>query len=184
MNVRKHLAGFAIFSIILGSTVFINYFLTLPNPTIPPVPLRPLVADAIASPNFSYKVRQVSLDFAKVTGYTSLSLRLRSGQPAPETIWVTTYFFSPEIAGSGWSSTTQIHQPFAAGDEVELVATDSLDWGSFPKTREVSYFARVGVSSWPSDVKFARDITTAMPVVVHWPDKKSVSASAAKKFSR
>jgi hypothetical protein len=186
MNVRKHLAGFALFSLILGSAIFINYFLTLPDATIPPVPTQLLIAEAMESPRFTYKVRQVSLDLANGTGYTTLRLRLRSGEPAPESIWVRTSYFSPDIARSGWSSMVEIRQPFASGEEVEIVAADSWHWEVHPThpTAKASYFAHVDVASWPSDVRFSRDMTTATPVVMHWPDEEKVSAPTIKKFSR
>ncbi len=177
MNVRKHVAGFIIFSFILGSAIFINYFLTMPSVTIPPVPLRPLIVEAMeSSETIDYKVRQVSLDYINASGYTALSLKLRPGQPAPEIIWVTTDYFSPERARSGWSSTVGISQPFAKGDQVELVASDSYDWVKPAGAIRVGYFANVHVSAgytdnaYPPDVRFNRDITTAEPVVVHWPD--------------
>jgi hypothetical protein len=175
MNVRKHMAGLALFSVILGSSIFINYYLTLPNPAMPSVPLRPLIAEAVESPDISYNVRLVSLDFTnRTTGYTSLSVKLRPGHPAPEKLWVTTFYFSPDIARSGWSSTTEIRQPFAKSNEVELVAADSWNWGSSPR---VGYFARVYVStgytdnSYPQDIRFNRNIKDAIPVVVQWPNE-------------
>jgi hypothetical protein len=174
MNVRKHMAGLAIFSFILGSAIFINHYLTIPDISIPTMPLRPPIAEAVESPDISYKVRLVSLEFTnRTTSYTSLSVKLRPGHPAPEKLWVTTFYFSPEIARSGWSSTTEIRQPFAKSNEVELVASDSFDGGS-PK---VGYFARVYVStgytdnSYPQDIRFNRNIKDAIPVVVQWPDK-------------
>lgn len=177
MSVRKHVAGFIIFSFILGSAIFINYFLTIPSATIPPIPLRPLIVETLeSSETINYKVQQVSLDFNNAMGYTALSLKLRPGQPAPEKLWVTTSYFSPEIAGSGWSSTVGISQPFAKGDQVELVAADSWDWGKPSSGPRVGYFANVQVStgyndnSYPPEARLNRDITNAEPVVVHWPD--------------
>lgn len=184
MNIRKHLAGFILFSLILGSIIFINYFLTLPEATIPPVQTRQLLVEAMENTRLTYKVQQVSLDFASERGYTSLRIKLRSGQPAPESIWVTTHYFSPEIYGSGWSSTTEIRHPFAAGDEFDFVAMAPWERGTSPKIPGVSYFAHVNVSSWQSDVKVRRDMTTAMPVVVHWPDEARPSANTLEKFSR
>ncbi|HKC64675.1 MAG TPA: hypothetical protein VKB86_13625 [Pyrinomonadaceae bacterium] len=173
MNLRKHIAGFSIFSIIVGSAIFLNYYLTLPNATIPPVRLHPIITNAVESPDISYKVRMVSLDFTdRSTGYTSLSLKLRQGRPAPEKLWVTTFYFSPEVADS-WSSTTEIQQPFAKSNEIELVAADSWNW-KYPV--RIGIFARVYVStaytenSYPPDIRFDRNITDAIPVVVQWPD--------------
>jgi len=39
MNLRKHLAGFALFSVIVGCAVLISAYLNAPTPMIPPVRL-------------------------------------------------------------------------------------------------------------------------------------------------
>lgn len=171
MSIRKHLAGVALFSLILGSAIFINHFLTLPRATIPDCQTQLFIAGVRESPNFTYQVRQVSLDFAGATGYTSLRLKLHTGQAAPEAIWVRTYYSSPGIAGSEWSGTTEIRRPFVSGDEVELVATNVWERDKPLNTHGASYFARVEVSSWPPTPGFSRDVLTAIPVVVHWPDE-------------
>lgn len=175
MNVLKHLAGFALFSVILGSAIFINHFLTIPNAKIPSVSLRPLIADPLDYPHFTYEVRQVALDFNTVTGYTTVRLNLRPDGPAPEKLWVTTYYFSPEISHDVWTNTKEFLRPFANGDHVELTAADSLNRNRLRNMPRVAYFAQVYVfAGYAFDlsppVRFDRNIHSAEPVVVHWPN--------------
>jgi hypothetical protein len=178
MNVRKHLAGLALFSVILGSAIFINHFLTIPNVAIPSAPPQlPFSVTKETSQPIGYEVKQVSLDFINQKSYTELTLKRQPDQPAPEKLWVTTYYFSPDRAsGRRWTSQTEISRPFAKGDQIELVTTASCDLCSSSDTPRVGYFARVYISTeyadnyYPPDARFNHDITTAMPVVVHWPD--------------
>lgn len=83
MNVRKHLAGFVIFSFILGSAILINHFLNIPVATIPPV-LRAEAAPVIIKEQQTiiYLVRQVSLDYINKKSYTELSLYRKPNKPA------------------------------------------------------------------------------------------------------
>jgi hypothetical protein len=192
MNVRKHAVGFVVFSIILGSAILINHFLNIPDATIPPVlsqEAAPVIAKELQP--VTYRVRQVSLDYVNKKSYTQLSLFRQPDQPAPETVWVTTTYFSPDTTrAEDWTTTTEIHQPFARGNGELFVAT--ADWELPPalKTPGAGYFARVYVSSeyqgnlYPPDYRSASNIANAVPVVIRWADEKSVSAMTATKFSR
>jgi hypothetical protein len=177
MNIRKHLAGFALFSVILGSAIFINHFLAAPTASIAVVPLNAPalpVAKTAEPVSINYETRLVSLDFINKKSYTVLSFKREGGQSAPEKLWVITYFFSPaRPTGKILTSTAEILKPFARGDKLEYVATSSCEWcetASFP--REAGYFARVYVladdpdTSYPPDIDFDADITTAVPVVI------------------
>jgi hypothetical protein len=192
MNARKHLAGFAVFSLILGSAILINHFLTIPYATIAPV-LYPETARVTVREQqpVTYRVRQVSLDYVNQKSYTELSLFRQLGQPAPETIWVTTTYFSPDSTrAEDWTTVTEIRQPFARGNWGIFVATAEWELPPAVETPGAGYFARVYVSSesqgnfYPPDYQSKSDLAQAVPVVVHWPDNKSVSAVTAKKFSR
>lgn len=175
MNLRKHVAGFALFSIILGSAVLINGYVNSPLARIPPVPVTapslPPVIEARQTVN--YEVRLVSLDLMNDKTYTTLLLRRQSGQSAPESLWVMTAFFAPDYAPDiVWSNVAEIRRPFAAGDVTEISVTSSCVWCAAPNPPRAGYFARVYVSTenpgyapYPS-VPFDRDITTAIPVVV------------------
>ncbi|MDT4968283.1 MAG: hypothetical protein QOJ64_3020 [Acidobacteriota bacterium] len=179
LNLKKHVAGFILFSTILVSSVVSCHYLTLPIVRLPAVPLGPLVAGPVESTHISYRVREVSIDFNRSTNYTVLSLKLLPGHPPPEKLWITTFYFSPEIYrthGDMWS-TTEFRQPFANANEIELVATDSLNSGKHLGGYKVGYFAHVSVwtgdteNSYPPNLPINRDIANAEPVVVHWPDE-------------
>lgn len=177
MNVRKHLAGLALFFVILGSAIFINHYLTIPDVTIPSAPFNvspPVIAKIERpQPPANYEVRMVSLDFINKESYTTLLLKHEAGQPAPEKLWVATVFFSPDRpTGKVLMSHAQILKPFAHGDVLEYVATDSCDWCKVANIPQAGYFARVYVSAndgdspYPPDVDFDFDLTRAIPVVV------------------
>ena len=192
MSVRKHLAGYAIFSFILGSAILINHFLTIPDATIPPV-LQPEVTSVPVKERqpVKHQVRQVSLDYINRKSYTELRLFRQLGQPAPERVWVSTTYFSPDSArAEDWTTITEIPQPFARGDGEVFVATAEWDLPPALHKPGSGYFARVYVSSeyqghfYEPDYATNSDIAHAVPVVIHWPDKKIMPASTAKKFSR
>lgn len=182
MNLRKHVAGLALFLVIFGSAVFINAYLTAPIGQVPPVPVvAPMLPQLTMSrpQPISFKVRQVSLDFINFESHTTLALKREDGQPVPEKLWVTTVFFAPDYArGRGWTSEAEIRRPFASDDRIEVTATGECGWCEVSDMPKAGYFARVyvsteyaGKSSYPADIQFNRDITDAEPVVVHWPDE-------------
>jgi hypothetical protein len=108
----------------------------------------------------------------------------------PEKLFVTTVFFAPNHAPrNGWSSKAEIRRPFVNGDQMEVTAIAECALCVPFDTPRIGYFARVYVStefadnSNLPDAQFDRDITTAVPVVVHWPDERSESAETVQKFS-
>jgi hypothetical protein len=183
MNVRKHLAGLALFSVILGSAIFVNHFLNIPNATMPSAPLQlPFSVTKETSQFIGYEVKQVSLDFVNKKSYTVLTLKRQPGQPAPERLWVTTFFFSPDYPGGVWTSKAEIPQPFAQSDETNFIATAFCGLSLHSDTPRAGYFARVYISteetdnSYTPDAQFNRDIRSAFPVVVYWPDGNILAA--------
>lgn len=189
MNLRKHIDGFAVFLIILTIAVCINEYLTWPSWKAPRVRIAaPLPQETTGNQQpINFNVRQVSLDFIKGESHTTLTLKREAGQSAPEKLRVTTIFFSPEHPARGsWTSKTEIRRPFASGDQIEVNATGECEWCVPFDTPKSGYFARVYVStedydnSYPPDGQFNRDITTAVPVVVHWPDAMKQPAIASK----
>jgi hypothetical protein len=192
MSVRKHVAGFAVFSFILGSAILINHFLNIPDAVIPPVVSHEEILVRAKEPQLViYRVRQVSLDYINKKSYTELMLFRQPHQPAPEKIWVTTTYFSPDTAlAEDWTTITEIQQPFSRGNSDVVVAAAEWDLPPALETPGAGYFARVHVSSEyqghfsPPDYQSESDIENAVPVVVHWPDKRGASVRTAKKFSR
>jgi hypothetical protein len=188
MNVRKHLAGFALFSVILGSAIFINHFLNIPNVTIPSAPLQlPFSVTKEKSQPIAYEVKQVSLDFINKKSYTVLTLEHQPGQPVPEKLLVTTLFFSPDYPGGVWTSKAEISQPFAQTDQGDFIATAFCALSLHSATPRAGYFARVYISTedadspYPPDVRFDRDIRSAFPVVVYWPDGSTLTVDPTEK---
>ncbi|MDT4898393.1 MAG: hypothetical protein QOH25_3470 [Acidobacteriota bacterium] len=192
MNVRKHLAGFAIFSVILGSAILINKFLTIQETTLVSVPQPIATSVTVKNPlPVIYRVGQVSLDYINKKSYTVVNLERQPDQPAPETLWITTFYFSPDYSPArGWTTTTEIRQPFARGDHTEFIATAECALCSLSETPGAGYFARVYVSaeypvnSYPPDFQSNREIMGASSVVIHWPDNKWQVAPTGEKFSR
>jgi hypothetical protein len=141
MNLRKHVAGFALFSIIVGSAIFINAYLIAPIARVPPVQIgvqpvgyEPIGISTAQSQPVSYKVSQVLLNFTDDKSYTELQINRLPGQPVPETFWVTTYFFSPAYPGKVWTTKTEIHQQFAQSGQPYFVAASPCSLCSFIKS--------------------------------------------------
>jgi hypothetical protein len=189
MNLRKHIAGFALFLIILTIAISIHEYLTWPGWKAPRVRVAaPLPQETTGNRQpVNFNVRQVSLDFIKGESHTTLLLKREAGEAVPEKLRVTTIFFSPEYPERGsWTSRTEIRRPFASGDQVEVTATSECEWCVPFDTPRTGYFARVYVSTddednaYPPDGQSNRDITTAVPVVVHWPDTLRRAAGTSK----
>jgi hypothetical protein len=192
MNVRKHLAGFAIFSVIVGCAIFINHFLTGRTTANIPVIIHKeeSVEPNVASPRVNYQVEQVTLDFDSRRIYTQLSVLPQLNQHWPENLWVTTLYFSPGYSpGKVWTTTIEVPAPFARQRQIGLVTAHECEPCHFSVPRGVGFFARVYVSTErPGKDSFAGaqsdlDITAAVPVVVHWPDDKQ-SDNSLEKFVR
>ncbi|HWT01958.1 MAG TPA: hypothetical protein VN256_17045 [Pyrinomonadaceae bacterium] len=184
MRPQKHWQGFIVFTAVLGLTVLIYDYLNWPpwkvHRTKAPVSAPAPVADEPHSklsevPRVSHTVRLVSLDFINGKSYTTLTLQRETGRPAPERLWVTTVFLTPESApGRSWTTTTEIRRPFGTGNRAgrtEITAEASCSWCAASGTPAAGYFARVYVwtedgAHLPPPEAFAADITTAVPVVV------------------
>ncbi|HJU55954.1 MAG TPA: hypothetical protein VJ715_15320 [Pyrinomonadaceae bacterium] len=179
MRLQKHLYGFVVFVIILTSAVFIYDYIH----GLYPKRVRVRYDDPVAAPStnvppaatpelISYDTKLVSLDFINKQSYTALELRLGAGQPAPDRLWVTTFFFAPKYPGRGWTTRREIRRPFADGDVSYTVASGPCNWCGDSDAPKAGYFARVYVSTEAGDdsdvleSRFSREITTAVPVVV------------------
>jgi hypothetical protein len=199
MNFRRHVDGFAVFLIILTSAIFINEineYLNFPNLKLRPARVATSHTQTpVASPQpVKFKVRQVSLDYINKKSYTEIRLFLEPGQPVPEKVWVFTSFYSPDSAlAEQWVVSTEFRRPFDKGDGETFVAV--TDWDLPPRLSKpgAGYFAHVDVSSeaqgkfYDADYHYSSDPAKAVPVVIHWPDKKGAATTTtrdAKNFSR
>ena len=177
MNVPKHVAGIALFTLIVGVSVFIAGLLTEPAMTmrIPPVPIdAPLDSSSGAFQSIDYKVQFVSLDFINRKSYTTLSIKRRAEDFRPARLWVYTSFFTAESPRKIWlSAPVEIKDPFVSGDEVSLTVPFLLPEASrYLYSLRATYYARVGVSAVSSEAaiysaeQMGSDIETAIPVLV------------------
>lgn len=149
MNLSKHVAGIALFIFIVGSSVLIVSMVAAPLQMIPPVQIKePLSVSRTGAKSVAYTVQLVSLDFINRESYTTLRLKRDTRLPAPDTLWVSTYFFVPEFTSHGWSSApVEIQDPFAGGDEVSLTLTGACPLCADANAPRSGYYARVGVST-------------------------------------
>ena len=172
MNLRKHLAGLAIFLVIFGGTVFIFNYLTPFTGKV--VPLRPLPTKSAPTLKFSYEVPYVSLDFINRKSYTTLALTNLAGVRVPAKLWVRTYFFAPDYDRRlVWSSeAVELQVALSIGGRHVVTSVASCDWCNTSTAPRAGYYARVVVSNrsaedtYLPDSEINHEITTAAPVVV------------------
>jgi hypothetical protein len=183
-SMLKKLAGVAAFLAALALAIAVTKFYT-PSPSPPPAPQPPPVADApppapppptapvqMEEPSFSYKAQLITLDFASAKTHTRLALEASPARPAPEKIWVWTYFFVPGEEKIWAGEPVEIKRPFAGGKRVSIVADADCSWCGDPRAPSSGYYARVHVSTEsaqaarsPSE-EINYSITSAVPVVV------------------
>jgi hypothetical protein len=133
----------------------------------------------------TYEVRLVSLDFQSRKSYTTLTLNRAPRRPAPERLWVRTYFFTPDGSRAAlYTDTVELHDPFQDGDTVTLTAAAPCHQCDQAPAKD-GYYARVQVSTrsgndlLPRDVLIDDDIATATPVLVQ-NDRDSSSSRATR----
>lgn len=182
MNIPKHAAGIALFTLIVSVSIFIAGLLTEPAMTmrIPPVPIDAPPDNSRAMFQFvDHKVRLVSLDLINRKSYTMLTLKRDADGPAPERIWIYTYFFTPiDSLHRTWPSVpVEIREPFADGDEVSLTVAGACRWCADLSAPNFGFYANVGVSTLSGEdaqriAQMKTDIKAASPVLVQV-DQKS-----------
>jgi hypothetical protein len=175
MNIPKHIAGLALFILIVGASIFIANIMAAPVLTIPPVPLldaSPSRDTTELSP-FRYGARLVSLDFINRQSYTTAKLKRHANLPAPERLWVYTLFFIPEYPQIRWTSgPVEVLRPFEDSDEATITVSGECALCGDSRAPRSGYYARVYVSTSPSewylwrDAKIDTDIASAIPVLV------------------
>ncbi|HEX8476462.1 MAG TPA: hypothetical protein VF666_20860 [Pyrinomonadaceae bacterium] len=192
MNIMKKLAGIAVFLLALIAAIAVTRYYApdqtpdVPadnlNASVPNAPPAPPVAPpshtaTVSTPVF-HQVQLVTLDLANEQSHTTLVLERDASKPAPERVWVWTFFFVPGD-GQGWASApVEIRQPFTNGNRVTRTVTAECAPCGDLRAPKSGYYARVKVSSdheeaarW-STAEMSRDIANASPVVVEAPRGK------------
>jgi hypothetical protein len=170
----KHIVGLALFSLIVVATIFVYNLVTAPEENISPVPVSvSYVQPTNQEEALSYEVEScIVLDLSHHATYTRLKIKWNGNGPAPEKIWVWTYFFAEDSKGKIWASEPiEINNPFADGNTANIVAKASNGWYSKASTK-LNFYARVNVSTVSSeDARFrperaSTDIRGASSVLI------------------
>ncbi|MET0622845.1 MAG: hypothetical protein ABW250_07695 [Pyrinomonadaceae bacterium] len=191
----KKLAGLLAFAVALvGAIVLTQYYSRRyapppPPPAAPAPPALPGMPPATGSgmttapgpgsytdarSPVTFKPQLVTLDLSGKKAHASLVLERDPARPAPATVWVWAYFFSPDAPGRYCTGEpVEVRQPFTTGSSradvrVELPVADC----AAPRAPSSTYYARVNVSPESafaarlSEQRISYDITQATPVVV------------------
>ncbi|MGH9942289.1 MAG: hypothetical protein ACRD9R_08025 [Pyrinomonadaceae bacterium] len=179
MPLSKNLAGFSVSLVTLCAAIFLTRFLLFlvsPMPQLAPdtrtvitCGLSPAVEEEIGR-----AVQLITLDREAYRAYTKLTLtRDADGPPAPERVWVWTYFFTPDGRKTWAAEPVEVRDPFRDNSHRATVTVSSAcHWCDDVDTPAHGYYAGVRVSTVS---KYAAalpngsldfDITRAAQVVV------------------
>lgn len=177
------LAGLLVFVVVLvGAIALTRYYSSrpAPPPATPATPASPASTPSAPSEGAReggapvvFKPRSITLDFEAGKSHTTLALERDATRPAPEKLWVWTYFFSPEgertyCAGEP----VEVRRPFATGDSPTITATASAADCRAPSPALYALYARVNVSTESafaarlSERQISYDTASATPVVL------------------
>ena len=177
----KKLAGLLAFAVALACAVLLTkYYSTRPAPPpSPPIasqtPAAPpsSVSGARANAPVTFKTQLVTLDFAARKSHVTLNLERDPARPAPETIWVWAYFFTPDAPGRYCAADpVELRQPFAADAHATVNVEAPLGDCPAPRAPSSTYYARVNVSAESAFAArlnehfISYDISQASPAVV------------------
>ncbi len=191
----KKLAGLLAFAVALGGAIMLTQYYTkryAPPPPPAAVPAAPAgsgvvtptgagvvtpstsstYTDARGNAPVTFKVQLAGLDPAAGKGRLTLALERDPARPAPASVWVWAYFFSPDASGRYCAGDpVEVRQPFAstpAEVKVELAARGC----PAPKSPSSTYYTRVNVSTESAfaarlaEQRISYDISQASPVTL------------------
>jgi hypothetical protein len=178
MNFLKKLAGILVFVAALAGAVVLTKYYGRPEPAPvseapPPAPTAPPAGTDAPAP-VVFKPQLITLDFASKKSHTTVVLERDPSRPAPQKVWVWTYFFTAaggerkycagEPVEVRWPSAESVRERVT----VEAPATACAE----PRDASATFYARVNVSAESafaarlSEAKISYDLTSATPVVV------------------
>lgn len=178
----KKLAGLLAFAVALAGAILLTQYYSSrraapAQPTATTAPASPQTATApgpdsrAAAPSF--KTQLVTLDFAARKSHVTLNLERDPSRPAPETVWVWAYFFTPDAPGRYCAADpVELRHPFAAGNRATVNVEAPLTDCPAPRMPSSTYYARVNVSAESAfaarltEQRISYDISQASPAVV------------------
>ena len=193
MNFLKKLAGIIAFVAALAGAVVLTKYYGRPAPApvevVTPAPPAP-PGDASISESIVFKPQLVTLDFASKKSHTTLALERDHARPAPERVWVWTYFFTADAGGERKycaGEPVEVRQPFATGNRATVTVDAPANSCAAPRDPSATFYARVNVSTESSfaarlsEAKISYDVTSATPVVVQGVSRKPGESRGAEK---
>jgi hypothetical protein len=135
--------------------------------------------DARGNAPVSLKVQLASLDLAASKGYVTLAVERDPARPAPSSVWVWAYFFSPDAPGRYCAGDpVELRQPFASGvGRVEVRVELPVRGCPAPKSASSTFYTRVNVSTESgfaarlTEQRISYDVSQASPVVLEGKQK-------------
>ncbi|MCA1634802.1 MAG: hypothetical protein LC802_14195 [Acidobacteria bacterium] len=187
MNFLKKLAGIIAFIAALAGAVVLTKYYGRPAPApvevVTPAPAPPAPpADASIFDAIVFKPQLVTLDFASKKSHMTLALERDPARPAPERVWVWTYFFAADAGGERKycaGEPVEVRRPFAMGNRATVTVDATANSCAEPRDPSATFYARVNVSTESafaarlSEAKISYDVTSATPVVVQGLSRKS-----------
>jgi hypothetical protein len=191
----KKLAGLLAFAVALAGAILLTQYYTRryappppPPPAPPAAPAPPVTGSGIAklppptstytdargNAHVSFKVKLAGLDLAAGKGRLTLALERDPARPAPATVWVWAFFFSPDAPGRYCAGEpVEVRQPFAsAAARAEIKVELPVRGCPAPRTPSSTYYTRVNVSTESAfaarltEERISYDVSQASSVVV------------------
>jgi hypothetical protein len=176
----KKLAGLLAFAVALaGAIVLTQYYATrtptpaTPQPPAPVIVPAPVVPAANTNAPVTFKMQLVTLDFDAKKAHVTLTLERDPARPAPESVWVWAYFFTPEASGRYCAGEpVEVRRPFDTGSRASVNVDIKVADCPAPRTPSSTYYARINVSTESAfaarlgEQRISYDITQASPVTI------------------
>lgn len=193
----KKLAGLLAFAVALAGAIVLTKYYSMryapppPPPAATPAPPAPLTGSATLTPPpastytdargnapVSFKTQYARLDLAAGKGYVTLALERDPARPAPASLWVWAYFFSPDTPGRYCAGDpVEVRPPFAAAARAEVKVELPVRGCPAPRSPSSTYYARINVSAESAfaarltEQRISYDVSQASPVVVEGTQK-------------
>ena len=189
----KKVAGLLAFAVALVGAILLTQYYTrrdTPPPPPPPPAATPAPAtgvgvtterpsastytDARGNAPVTFKAQLATLDPAAGKATLALTLERDPARPAPASVWVWAYFFSPDAPGRYCAGEpVELRQPFPSGSgRNNLNVGMNVPGCPAPRSPSSTYYTRVNVSTESAfaarltEQRISYDISQASPVVV------------------
>ncbi|HEX8187527.1 MAG TPA: hypothetical protein VF586_04195, partial [Pyrinomonadaceae bacterium] len=175
--------GLLAFAVALGGAIILTKYYSMryappppPPPAPPSAPAPPASAytDARGNAPVSFRTQLATLDPAAGKARLTLALERDPARPAPASVWVWAYFFSPDAPGRYCAGeAVELRQPFAsAAARAEVRVELPLSGCPAPRGPSSTYYARANVSTESAfaarltEQRISYDVSQASPVVL------------------